>query len=66
MSSMTKIMARSLAWLAFIGAVFGPWIVIWAINTLFAVGIAYTFSTWLAMLILGSLIFGGRFGKKGH
>lgn len=63
---MNSILAKSLAWLAFIGAVLGPWIVIWAINALFATGIAYTFETWLAMLILGSLWFGGRFGKKSH
>ena len=29
---------------------------IWALNTLFGVGIAYTFKTWLAALILGAFI----------
>lgn len=28
----------------------GPLISIWALNTLFGLGIAYTFWTWLAML----------------
>ena len=29
---------------------------IWALNTLFATGIAYTFKTWLAMLIVSAYI----------
>jgi 1-acyl-sn-glycerol-3-phosphate acyltransferase len=29
-----------------------PLVVIWAVNTLFALGIAYTFWTWLAVLVL--------------
>jgi hypothetical protein len=36
--------------------VFGPLAVIWSVNTLFAVGIAYTFWTWLAALILGGAV----------
>jgi hypothetical protein len=36
----------------------GPLIVIWALNTLFGLGIAYTFWTWLAALILSA-----SFGK---
>jgi len=35
-----------------------PFAVIWALNTLFALGIPYTFWTWLAMLIVT-----GTFGK---
>ena len=38
--------------------VLGPWIVIWAWNTLFGVSylIPYTFNTWLAVLIFGMFI----------
>ena len=35
-----------------------PFAVIWALNTLFALGIPYTFWTWLAMLVVT-----GTFGK---
>jgi hypothetical protein len=31
---------------------FWPFAVIWALNTLFAMGIAYTFWNWLAMIVL--------------
>ena len=31
---------------------FWPLAVIWALNTLFALGIAYTFWNWLAMVVL--------------
>jgi len=37
----------------------GPFIVIWALNTLFGLGIAYTIKTWAAALLLGTLIQGG-------
>lgn len=33
-------------------AIFWPFVLIWAANTLFGFGIAYTFKTWLAALIL--------------
>ena len=33
-------------------AILWPLVVIWAVNTLFAFGIAYTFWTWLAVLVL--------------
>jgi hypothetical protein len=37
--------------------VVGPLITIWALNTLFpALAIEYTFQTWLAAVILGSVI----------
>lgn len=29
-----------------------PLVIVWALNTIFGLGIAYTFWTWLAMLIL--------------
>lgn len=44
------------ALLALIFAV--PFINIWAINTLFGLGIAYTWQTWLASLIVTGLIRG--------
>jgi hypothetical protein len=34
-----------------------PLVVIWALNTLFAMGLAYTFINWLAVLVL-TLTFG--------
>jgi hypothetical protein len=36
--------------------VMGPIVMIWSLNTLFALGIEYTFFTWAAALFLGSLI----------
>lgn len=35
-----------------------PFIVIWSINTLFGLGIAYTFSTYVATLILTNILSG--------
>lgn len=35
-----------------LGAVLGPFISIWAVNTLFGLSIPYTFWTWLAALVL--------------
>ena len=32
--------------------IFWPFAIIWAVNTLFAFEIAYTFWTWLAVLVL--------------
>lgn len=40
-----------------------PFINIWAINTLFGLGIAYTFWTWLASLIVTGLIRGDSLAK---
>jgi hypothetical protein len=39
-----------------------PLVAIWALNTLFALGIAYTFWNWLAMVVLTS--FFGRSSIK--
>ena len=33
-----------------------PLLTIWALNTLFSLSIAYTFSTWLATIVLQSLL----------
>lgn len=40
--------------------ILGPLAAIWALNTLFGLGIAYTFWTWLAMLVLSMFINSGR------
>lgn len=55
-------MNTNVAWMI-IGAlivliIFAPLAVIWSLNTLFGLGIAYTFTNWLAMVILT-----GTFGK---
>ena len=42
--------------LAAVLIVFVPLVVIWALNTLFALSIAYTFWTWLSVVILTSVI----------
>lgn len=38
--------------LAILMIIFWPFVIIWAMNTLFDLGIAYTFWTWLAMLVI--------------
>jgi membrane protein implicated in regulation of membrane protease activity len=35
--------------LAILLVIFWPFVIIWALNTVFSLGIAYTFWTWLAM-----------------
>lgn len=32
--------------------IFWPFVIIWALNTVFGLGVAYTFWTWLAMLVI--------------
>jgi hypothetical protein len=44
--------------LAVLLIVFGPLITIWSLNTLFGLGIAYTFWTWLATAWLSLVTFG--------
>ena len=39
--------------------IFAPFVTIWSLNTLFALGIDYTFWTWLAMVWLSAVTFGG-------
>jgi hypothetical protein len=34
----------------------GPLLLIWSLNTLFGLGIAYTLKTWAAALILGGAV----------
>jgi 4-hydroxybenzoate polyprenyltransferase len=43
----------------------GPFITIWALNTLFpALVIEYTFQTWLAVVVLGSVFKAGSNASK--
>lgn len=45
--------------------VFGPIATIWSLNTLFpALEIPYTFETWCAAVVLGSVIQGVNFSSK--
>ena len=48
-----KVIAQVMLGLALIGLVVGPWIVVWALNTLFGLALGYTWETWLAVVILG-------------
>lgn len=57
-----KIAGLALLVLALI--VLGPLAVIWALNTLFSLGIAYTFWNWLAVVVLQSFVFSFRFNSK--
>lgn len=43
--------------------VVGPLISIWSLNTLFGLGIAYTFWTWLAMAWIGAVL-SAKIGQK--
>lgn len=61
-ASFTGIALALIAVIAFM-LVAVPLIVIWAINTLFSIGIAYTVYNWLAMLIL-LLAFGASRVRK--
>lgn len=36
--------------------IFGPFVIIWAINTLFMLGINYGLDTWLAVCVLGAYL----------
>lgn len=55
MSNIIKIVLGIVLIVVLIAA--GPLLVIWAVNTLFPVlAIAYTFWTWLAVLILGTFL----------
>jgi len=58
---MTNIIGIGLLLLLLI--IVGPFITIWSLNTLFGLGIAYTFWTWLAMMCLG-LFFNSNIGRK--
>lgn len=44
--------------------VFFPFAIIWALNTLFATVIPYTFWTWLAVIVLNSLFLNPHIKNK--
>jgi hypothetical protein len=58
---MTKFVALVLLLVAVLAA--GPLLTIWSLNTLFGLGIAYTFWTWLAVIFLGMFL-NARIGQK--
>lgn len=39
--------------------IFAPLATIWALNTLFTLGIAYTWQTWLSVIVLNITVLGG-------
>jgi hypothetical protein len=45
-----------IAAIVIVAALVTPLAAIWALNTLFGLGIAYTFKTWLAALVLGAIL----------
>lgn len=63
-SEKTAISVNIVALLVVIALILGlivvlPVLGIWAVNTLFATGIAYTFWNWLAMFVLMAIFGGG-------
>jgi hypothetical protein len=51
------IMVAILGWALIVAVVVGiPLLVIWSLNILFALGIAYTLKTWFAALVLGAVV----------
>lgn len=58
MSNSAATAGFALIFLLLLLIVFTPWITIWALNTLFNLGIAYTFWTWLAAAWLSIVTFG--------
>lgn len=44
--------------------IFGPFLSIWAVNTLFGLTIPFTLKTWFAALILGGLVSGRASSSK--
>lgn len=58
---MTKIAV--IAILLLLVVILGPFAVIWSLNTLFGLAIAYTFWTWLAVIVLGSYL-NANIGRK--
>jgi len=43
--------------------IFGPLVTLWSLNTLFSLGIEYSFWSWLAMLWLSSVTFGSAISR---
>ena len=44
--------------------IFGPFLSIWAVNTLFGLTIPFTLKTWLAAIVLGGLVSGRASSSK--
>lgn len=63
MSAKMILGGTALVVLAIAVLVFGPFISIWSLNTLFGTTIAYTWKTWLAIFWIG-LWFVGKFSKS--
>ena len=42
-----------------LAVIWGPLLIIWSLNTLFGLGIAYSIKTWFAALALGGALAGG-------
>jgi len=40
--------------------IISPLLIIWALNTLFGLGVAYTVSTWFATLVLAGTVSGAK------
>ncbi len=49
--------------LAIIAIALGPLALLWSLNTLFGLGIAYTLKTWVAALLLGGTVASSK-GRK--
>lgn len=52
---------KAIGFVAFVAIIIGliivgPFLTVWALNTLFGLNIEYSFSTWLAVIILHSLL----------
>lgn len=52
---MGQVLAIFLVILFIVFVIAMPWVLIWSVNTLFSLGIPYTFKTYLAALVLGGL-----------
>jgi len=51
--------------IALLAIIFGPFLTIWSLNTLFPVlAIPYTFDTWCAVVLLGLAVRGNVIAKK--
>jgi hypothetical protein len=44
--------------------IFAPFALVWSLNTLFNLSIAYTFKTWLASFVLAATVGGTKVSKK--
>ena len=53
---MENFLKAGLVIVVFAAVLLSPLAVVWALNTLFGLGIAYTWQTWLSVLILGGVV----------